>query len=120
MIVLWIDAPTACRALRDGAAIVVPSVPPSLQVGDVVAIGEPWALRHGGVLALEYRHTGQSYLVFDEAIRAEAERWALSADQWHTEMTPWAVRRWAIVTHLYPNAADGSVAAVLKQTAAPS
>ena len=119
MNVLWIAAPTAYRALRDGAAIVVPSVPAGLQVGDVVCIGEPWALRQGGVLALDYRHTGQSYLVFDEAIRAEAERWALPAEKWHTEMPPWAVRRWAVVTHLSPNAADGSVAALVKQTAAP-
>jgi predicted RecA/RadA family phage recombinase len=44
MDVRWIDAPTAYRALRDGAAIVVPSVPTTLQVGDVVCIGEPWAV----------------------------------------------------------------------------
>jgi hypothetical protein len=121
MNVLWIDAPTAYRALRDGGAIVVPSVPAGLQVGDVVCIGEPWALRRlsGSLVAMEYRQNSQSVYVFDESIRAEAERWILPEGDWHTEMTPWAVRRWARIVELYPNAADGSLAAVIKQTVAP-
>jgi hypothetical protein len=120
MKVLWIDAPTAYRALRDGGQVMVTNVPTELHTNDVVAIGEPWALRRlsGSLVAMEYRQNSQSVYVFDEAIRAESERWIQPEGGWHTEMTPWAVRRWARIVELFPNAADGSLAAVIKQTVA--
>ena len=116
--VLFIASPTAYRALRDNASIVVPSVPTTLHAGTIVAIGEPWAVRqlNPDLFAVEYRHTGQSLYVFDEALRADIDGWILPVDQWHTEMAPWAVRRYARIVDLYHNAADGSVAALIRKT----
>ena len=120
MDVLFVASPTAYRAFRDGAAIMAPSMPLTTHVNDVVAIGEPWALRQGSMLMLEYRHTAQAYFVVDEALIADAASWILPEGHWHTAMPPWAVRRWGRVMDVYHNASDGSLAALIKQTVVPS